>query len=109
MTSIVIIDYGSGNLRSVARALMAVAETEKVEVSADPKKIREAARIVLPGVGAFEACRAGLHKVDGLVDALTHAVCARKAPFLGICVGMQLMAARGLEYGESPGTGLGAG
>ena len=105
MTSIVIIDYGSGNLRSVSRAVMAVAETEKVEVSADPKKIREATRLILPGVGAFEACRAGLHQVDGLVEALTHAVCVDKAPFLGICVGMQLMAARGLEYGESPGLG----
>ncbi len=105
MTSVVIIDYGSGNLRSVARALMEVAEIEKIEVSADLKKILAATRLVLPGVGAFEACRVGLHQPPGLVEALTQAVCERKVPFLGICVGMQLMAERGLEYGESLGLG----
>ena len=107
MTSTIIIDYGSGNLRSVARALIAVAEAETdiIEVSADPEKVRKAARLVLPGVGAFEACRAGLGRQRGLVSALTHSVCERHVPFLGICVGMQLMAERGLEYGESPGFG----
>ncbi len=105
MTSTIIIDYGSGNLRSVARALMAVAPDEAVEVSADPEKIRSAARLVLPGVGAFEACRAGLHERCGLVSALVDAVQTRQVPFLGICVGMQLMAERGLEYGHSDGFG----
>jgi glutamine amidotransferase len=110
---IVIIDSGSGNLRSVEKALERAARERglaaRIAVEADPAKVAAADRIVLPGVGAFAAGMAGLNAVDGLVAALEHAVLAAKRPFLGICVGMQLLAGRGLEYGRTPGLGWIAG
>ncbi len=104
-----IVDYGSGNLRSAEKAF-ARAGGEKgregrVIVTSDPDKVAAADRIVLPGVGAFGDCRAGLFGLDGMVEALAEAVTARGRPFLGICVGMQLMAERGLEHGEHAGLG----
>jgi glutamine amidotransferase len=107
--SVVIIDYGSGNLRSAAKAFeRGVAEdglSLSVEVSADPDKVRKASHVVLPGVGAFADCRAGLMTLDGMADALQEAVQVEAKPFLGICVGMQLMAKLGLEHGEHKGLG----
>jgi len=108
--STVIIDYGSGNLHSAAKAFeRAARETEGaaqgIVVSNDPEVLRRAERIVLPGVGAFADCRSGLMGIPGLVEALREAVEGRGRPFLGICVGMQLMATRGLEHGETPGLG----
>ena len=104
-----IVDYGSGNLRSAEKAF-ARAGDEKggvgcVVVTSDPERVAAADRIVLPGVGAFGDCRAGLFGLDGMVEALEDAVIARGRPFLGICVGMQLMAERGLEHGEHAGLG----
>ena len=101
----VIIDYGSGNLRSAEKAFQRMsAETGggAVVVTSDPDVVAKADRIVLPGVGAFAACRAGLMAVDGMFEAMEARV-HQGAPFLGICVGMQLMATRGLEHGETPG------
>ena len=102
-----IIDYGSGNLHSAQKAFERAARehalTEGIAVTSDPEMIRRAERIVLPGVGAFADCRAGLQALPGLDDALREAVIERGRPFLGICVGMQLMASRGLEHGESAG------
>ena len=100
--SVVIIDYGSGNLRSAARAFeRGVAEdglSLSVEVSADPDKVRKASHVVLPGVGAFADCRAGLMALDGMADALQEAVQVAAKPFLGSCSGMQLMAKLGLAH-----------
>jgi glutamine amidotransferase len=111
--SVAIIDYGSGNLRSAAKAFeRAVAElgrNDAVAVTSDADAVARADRVVLPGVGAYADCRAGLHAVDGMVEALTEAVTVKARPFLGICVGMQLMAERGLEHGETPGFGWIAG
>lgn len=102
-----IIDYGSGNLHSAQKAFERAARehdlTDAIIVTSDPDAIRRAERIVLPGVGAFADCRAGLQALPGLDDALREAVIERGRPFLGICVGMQLMASRGLEHGESAG------
>ena len=107
MQSIALIDYGSGNLRSAEKALVkasdALGGVRRVVVTADPDLIARADRIVLPGVGAFAACAAALHARDGLVEALEAAVRGRGTPFLGVCVGMQLMASRGLEFGQTPG------
>src|SRR3954469_1586704 len=107
--SVVIIDYGSGNLRSAAKALERAAReagsAAEVSVTSDPEAVRRADRIVLPGVGAFADCRRGLDGLSGMVEALTDAVRRVGRPFLGICVGMQLMATRGLEYEETPGLG----
>ncbi|MEM9140411.1 MAG: imidazole glycerol phosphate synthase subunit HisH [Pseudomonadota bacterium] len=102
----VIVDYGSGNLRSAAKAFerMAADTDAAIAVTADPDLVARADRIVLPGVGAFADCREGLMAVDGLFQAIEQRVQAG-APFLGICVGMQLMATRGLEFGETPGFG----
>ena len=102
--TIAIIDYGSGNLRSAAKAFEHVGTVE-VAVTSDPKVVARAARIVLPGVGAFADCRRGLLALDGMVDALEEAVLRQALPFLGICVGMQLMAAQGLEHGAHEGLG----
>jgi imidazole glycerol-phosphate synthase subunit HisH len=102
-----VIDYGSGNLRSAAKALAAAGGD--VRISADPAEVSRAARIVLPGVGAFADCRAGLDRLPGMVETLTDAVCHKGRPFLGICVGMQLMAEEGLEHGRHPGLGWIAG
>nr|WP_255548190.1 imidazole glycerol phosphate synthase subunit HisH [Erythrobacter ani] len=97
------IDYGAGNLHSVHNALNAVGAD--VKVTADPEIVRKADRIVLPGVGSFKACAHGLEGVPGMVDALTERAEMGGAPFLGICVGMQLLASRGLEHGATPGLG----
>ena len=99
----VVIDYGSGNLRSAAKALAAAGAD--VEVTADPAVVTAAERIVLPGVGAFADCRAGLDRLPGMVEALDQAVRRQGRPFLGICVGMQLMAEAGLEHGRHEGLG----
>ena len=111
--SIAIIDHGSGNLRSAAKAFeRTVAEAgrpQEVLVTSDPDRVASADRIVLPGVGAFADCRAGLDALDGMIEALEVAVHQKGRPFLGICVGMQLMATRGLEHGETPGFGWIAG
>ncbi|MBE0562785.1 MAG: imidazole glycerol phosphate synthase subunit HisH [Ochrobactrum anthropi] len=107
--TIALIDYGSGNLRSAAKAFeRAIRETgsaETVAVTADPEVVRRAARVVLPGVGAFADCKRGLTALPGMLDALTEAVIEGGRPFLGICVGMQLMAEVGREYEVSDGLG----
>jgi glutamine amidotransferase len=106
---VAIIDYGSGNLRSAAKAFERAARDNgivaDVLITSDPDAVRGADRVVLPGVGAFGDCRAGLHAVPGMVEALTEAVQRDAKPFFGICVGMQLMAARGLEHGIHEGLG----
>ncbi|HSG35065.1 MAG TPA: imidazole glycerol phosphate synthase subunit HisH [Sphingomonadaceae bacterium] len=99
-----LIDYGAGNLHSVNNALKA-AGAESVMVTADPDLVRMAKRIVLPGVGSFRACYEGLTGIGGLVEAIEQRVLEDAVPFLGICVGMQLLATRGLEHGECPGLG----
>ncbi|GMN03094.1 imidazole glycerol phosphate synthase subunit HisH [Erythrobacter sp. MTPC3] len=101
--SVALIDYGAGNLHSVHNALKAVGAD--VTVTADPDAVRTSDRIVLPGVGSFKACANGLRAVDGMTEALTERVEQGGAPFLGICVGMQLLGDRGLEHGETPGLG----
>jgi imidazole glycerol-phosphate synthase subunit HisH len=105
----VIIDYGSGNLRSAAKAFERAARESgsamEVKVSADPRDVAAASHIVLPGVGAFADCMNGLSSLPGMVDALTRAVREEKRPFLGICVGMQLLATRGHEHGTHAGLG----
>jgi glutamine amidotransferase len=104
-----IIDYGSGNLRSAAKAFERAAgdlrADEKIVVTSDPDAVATADRIVLPGQGAFADCRRGLAAVRGLEDAITEAVVARGRPFFGICVGMQLMADRGREFEVVDGLG----
>ncbi len=102
--SVALIDYGAGNLRSAARALEA-AGAANVRVTADPAEVRAADRIVLPGVGAFGACAAALRAVPGLEEALEETVRRQGRPFLGICVGMQLMASEGHEFGRHRGLG----
>lgn len=105
----VIIDYGSGNLHSarkaVERAAFEAGLTETVEVSSDPDAVRKANRIILPGVGAFADCRRGLDSRPGLLDAMQEAVLTSGKPFLGICVGMQLLAERGYEHEVTAGLG----
>jgi glutamine amidotransferase len=107
--SVVLVDYGSGNLHSAAKAFERAAREAgldvPVQVSSDPEVVASAERIVLPGVGAFADCRRGLDAVPGMVEAMTEAVFERGKPFLGICVGMQLMATRGLEKEPTPGLG----
>jgi len=106
---VAIIDYGSGNLHSAAKAFERAAREEgsplTVKVTADPEDVRGAERIVLPGVGAFADCKAGLAAIPGMIEALEEAVQDQGKPFLGICVGLQLMATRGLEHGVTPGLG----
>jgi len=105
----VIIDYGSGNLRSAEKAFARVVRElgldMDIEVTGEADAVRAADRIVLPGVGAFGDCRRGLDAVPGLVGALEEAVHENARPFLGICIGMQLMATRGLEHGTHKGLG----
>jgi glutamine amidotransferase len=107
--SVAIIDYGSGNLHSAAKAFERAASesglSSTIRVTSDAGEVRAADRIVLPGVGAFADCRRGLDAVPGMVEALEEAVRVRQRPFLGICVGMQLLATRGLEYTVTPGLG----
>ena len=102
--TIALIDYGAGNLHSVHNALKA-AGASGVAVTADPEVVLKADRVVLPGVGAFGACAAGLRGIPGMVEALDRRVRGEGAPFLGVCVGMQLMARSGEEMGEHPGLG----
>ena len=108
MSTVALIDYGSGNLRSAEKALLKAASTltraPEIVVTGDPDTVAKADRILLPGVGAFAACMANLTARDGLVEALNGAV-QRGAPFLGVCVGMQLLADSGLEFGTTPGLG----
>ncbi|MDF2813590.1 MAG: imidazole glycerol phosphate synthase subunit HisH [Microvirga sp.] len=105
--NVAIVDYGSGNLHSAAKAFERAAReaglNETIAVTADPARVAAADRIVLPGVGAFADCRRGLDAVPGMVEALTRSVREGGRPFLGICVGMQLMATRGLEHVTSEG------
>jgi len=113
MQRVVIIDYGSGNLHSAAKAFeRAAGEAEaaaEIVVSDKPEDVRTADRVVLPGVGAFADCKRGLEAVPGLREALEDAVHGRGRPFLGICVGMQLLATRGLEFEVTEGLGWIAG
>jgi len=104
----VVVDYDSGNLHSAEKAFQRMAaETGagSVIVSSLPEDVTRADRIVLPGDGAFPACREALDRFTGLFEAIEEAVTVRAAPFLGICIGMQMMATRGLEYRETPGFG----
>jgi len=111
--TIAVIDYGSGNLRSAAKACQRAAADigigDSVVVTSRPEEILAADRVVLPGQGAFADCRRGVAAVPGLEEALREAVIARGRPFLGICVGMQLMAERGLEFEIVDGFGWIAG
>ena len=101
MQTVAIIDYGSGNLRSATKAFERAAREGEAEAAIvltdDPEVVRSADRVVLPGVGAYADCRAGLNAVPGMTEALRESVEAKGRPFLGICVGMQLMSTRGLE------------
>jgi glutamine amidotransferase len=107
--TVAIVDYGSGNLHSAAQAFERAAREsghdQPIKVTRDPDVVCKADRVVLPGVGAFADCRHGLDSVPGMVDALEEAVRAKGRPFLGICVGMQLMAERGREYVITEGLG----
>ena len=106
---VAIIDYGSGNLHSAAKAFERAAREQgsslAVKVTAEPQDVLDADRIVLPGVGAFADCRQGLVRIPGMIETLEEAVHGAGKPFLGICVGLQLMAERGLEHGMTPGLG----
>jgi imidazole glycerol-phosphate synthase subunit HisH len=107
---VVIIDYGSGNLHSALKAFeRAAGGSGQISITSDPDEVRKAERIVLPGVGAFKDCRAGLMAVPGMRETLQEQVIGRGKPFLGICVGMQLMATRGLEHDITQGLGWIAG
>lgn len=100
-----IIDYGSGNIRSVAKAFEYVAGDKTILVTSDAKEVARAERIVLPGVGAFGDCMRGLQALEGMIPTLNEQVHVKKIPFLGICVGMQMMFERGLEHGTHAGLG----
>ena len=102
--TIALIDFGAGNLHSVHNALIA-AGAGNVAVTADPALVARADRIILPGVGAFGACRDALVAIDGMVAALDQRVRGEAIPFLGICVGMQMLADKGIEFGEHAGLG----
>ena len=104
--NVALIDYGSGNIASAAKALSrAAAETSghEILVTADPDMVRKSERIILPGVGAFADCMRGLSAVPGMIEALNESVIRSGRPILGICVGMQLMATAGREFGVHPG------
>ena len=107
--TVAVVDYGSGNLHSAAKALERASResgaNEPILVTRDPDKVRRADRVVLPGVGAFADCKRGLDALPGMVEAMTEAVRTKGKPFLGICVGMQLMAERGREYVVTEGLG----
>lgn len=106
---VVIVDYGSGNLRSAAKAFERAAQdgglAAEIAVSAEAESLRQASHIVLPGVGAFADCKRGLESLPGMIDALNRTVLVDKRPFFGICVGMQLLAEIGHEHGEHKGLG----
>lgn len=110
---VAIIDYGSGNLRSATKAFERAAREAgigaAIDLTGDAERVRGADRLVLPGVGAYADCRAGLAAVPGMVEAILEAAVAKGKPFLGICVGMQLMSERGLEKTVTPGFGWIAG
>jgi glutamine amidotransferase len=105
--TIALIDYGAGNLRSAQKAfermIAASGKHQAVEITSDPETVVKADRVVLPGDGAFADCRRALDSIPGMVEAIDEAVDRRGRPFLGICVGMQLLATRGLEHGVVPG------
>jgi glutamine amidotransferase len=105
MQTVALIDYGSGNLRSAEKALREAARRHAIDadivVTADPSIVAAADRVVLPGVGAFASCRAGLD-ASGVYEAMNEAVHGKGAPFLGICVGHQLLASEGLEFASRP-------
>ncbi|MEX6632778.1 imidazole glycerol phosphate synthase subunit HisH [Hyphococcus lacteus] len=107
--TLAIIDYGSGNLRSVEKAVERAAReaglARHISVTDDPAIILSADRLLLPGVGAFAACMAGLKARKGVLEAIEHVALVEHRPFLGICVGMQLLASKGLEFGENDGLG----
>ncbi|MEM7776739.1 MAG: imidazole glycerol phosphate synthase subunit HisH [Pseudomonadota bacterium] len=109
MQTVALIDYGSGNLHSAQKSLERAAReadvSSRVLVTSDCDTVRAADRIILPGVGAFADCKRGIQAVSGLWEAVTEAVHQKARPFLGICVGMQLMADRGLEFGVTDGFG----
>jgi glutamine amidotransferase len=111
--TLAIVDYGSGNLHSAAKAFERAAREsghdQPIAVTSDPQQVTRAERIVLPGVGAFADCRRGLDAIPGMVEALDESVRKKGKPFFGICVGMQLMAERGREYQVTPGFGWIAG
>jgi len=105
--TIALIDYGAGNLRSASKAFEYAAaagdRSDKVVITDDPDIVAGAERVVLPGDGAFADCRRNLDAIPGMVEAINLAIDARGRPFLGICVGMQLLATRGIEHGVTPG------
>jgi glutamine amidotransferase len=107
--TVAVIDYGSGNLHSAAKALERASResgaSEPILVTHDPETVRRADRVVLPGVGAFADCKHGLEAVPGMIDAMSEVALDHARPFLGICVGMQLLAERGLEHGVTEGLG----
>jgi len=109
MSTIAIIDYGAGNLRSAAKAFERVAhergQGDAITVTADPESVRRADRIMLPGVGAFADCMAGLNAVPGMIEVLDEKVIRSGTPFLGVCVGMQLLATEGREKVVTQGLG----
>jgi glutamine amidotransferase len=108
--TIALIDYGAGNLRSASKAfefaIAAAGKSDWVVVTADPEVVAKADRVVLPGDGAFGDCRRNLDAVPGMVEAVRESIVTRGQPFLGICVGMQLLTTRGLEYGVTEGLDL---
>ncbi len=104
MTALALIDYGAGNLHSVHNALRK-AGAEDAVITADPEVVAKADRIVLPGVGAFKACMEALSAIPGMIGAMNEAVGQRGTPFLGVCVGMQLLADAGEEFGRHEGLG----
>ena len=110
MSTVALIDYGSGNLASAAKALARAADGKHdILTTSDPQIVLDAERVVLPGVGAFADCMKGLSAMPGMVEALREKVLKDGAPFLGICVGMQLLATVGVEFGRHAGLGWIAG
>ncbi|SVD88770.1 uncharacterized protein METZ01_LOCUS441624, partial [marine metagenome] len=106
---VAIVDYGSGNLRSAEKAFEKAGQEHEIDVdvvvTSDANIVADADRVVLPGVGAFADCRDGLNAVDGMVEALREVALQKARPFLGICVGMQLLAQQGFEHGTHDGLG----
>lgn len=102
---VAVIDYGSGNLRSVAKALERVSMGHAIRITSDPGDVAAAGHLVLPGVGAFGDCMRGLSAIPGMIQALEKRALEDRGPFLGICVGMQMLLERGFEHGEHKGLG----